>query len=140
MIRIGIYCTQRTYQYVHCCCYAATWLCFRCYSYNTQIIHCSACIVICIGIIAFNTREEVASTNDLLLHQPILIHSINKTGLLFGWLSRSWKLGCLQLNNTAGGNSYLLKTENQKCEESPAGFWPQPTSSRRIFSGFTQKI
>ena len=77
MIRIGIKCSQRTYQYVHCCCYAATWLCFRCYSYNTQIIHCSACIVICIGIIAFNTREEVTSTNDLLLHQPILIHSIN---------------------------------------------------------------
>jgi len=135
MIRIGIKCSQRTYQYVHCCCYAATWLCFRCYSYNTQIIHCSACIVICIGIIAFNTREEVTSTNDLLLHQPILIHSINNK---LDYSAGLVEVGLPAAQHTAGGAAYLLKTKNVKGGE--VLFWPKPTSSRRIFSGFTQNI
>ena len=65
---------------------------------HSNTIHCSACIVICIGIIAFNTREEVPSTNDLLLHQPILIHSINNK---LDSSAGSVEVGCLQLNNTS---------------------------------------
>jgi len=87
---------MNSYQYVHCCCYAATRLCLRRYSHNTNVLHSTAraCICwFCIGTASVKAR----SSNNLLLHQPILIHLARKEKVTKGG---SYKVAGAALNRT----------------------------------------